>query len=512
MQVLLLSMPDSFEHMPSLAIRMPNGALTSLAANIDPHHRVAVADLILAQACVRETVEHLVDRERPDVVGLSVMTFQRRTALTIAGLVRRMRPAATIVFGGYDPSLAPDAYAADADFLVRGEGELTFRELLRALETGGPVDRIPGLSFRGADGVMRHASDRPVDTLSGEIRLPLRSARALRGYTMLGRQVDVVETSRGCTFDCSFCSIIEMRGRNFHRFPLERVLADIADARAHGARTIFIVDDNITLDAPRFAALCEAIVAAGLHDLDYIVQAMTSAIVSHGDRLGPLMRRAGFRYVFLGIENVLPHDLAFLRAGAKNRIRLAGSAPGSAALAAIDLLHRHGMFVVGGLIVGNPDDTRASIEANLEFARRHVDWPYIQHPTPYPRTPMTREFRERGLVVSDAPEDYDGTTAVVRTEHVPAEEVEFLRWRAERWMKVRHMRAAIAHDPWFVLTHGRRMLAHTFRGSTLRTWLGLESERAAFERYREIRRKEREYLPTVALDEGAPSIAQSLSA
>ena len=56
MQVMLLSMPDSFEHMPSLAIRMPNGGLTSLAGNLDAHHRVAVADLILVQSRVRETV------------------------------------------------------------------------------------------------------------------------------------------------------------------------------------------------------------------------------------------------------------------------------------------------------------------------------------------------------------------------------------------------------------------------------------------------------------------------
>jgi hypothetical protein len=60
MNILLLSMPDSFEHMPSVAIRMPNGALASLAGNVDPHHRVAIADLILAQQSVRETVERLV--------------------------------------------------------------------------------------------------------------------------------------------------------------------------------------------------------------------------------------------------------------------------------------------------------------------------------------------------------------------------------------------------------------------------------------------------------------------
>ena len=84
MQALLLSMPDSFEHVPSLAIRMPNGALTSRAGNLDAHHRVAVADLILVQTRARETVERLVRELKPDPVGLSVMTFQRRTALQLA--------------------------------------------------------------------------------------------------------------------------------------------------------------------------------------------------------------------------------------------------------------------------------------------------------------------------------------------------------------------------------------------------------------------------------------------
>ena len=92
MKVLLLSMPDSFEHMYSGAIRMPNGALSSLAGNVDPHHEVAVADLILVQGRVRETVERLVAERRPDVVGLSVMTFQRRTARRIVEIVRGLAP------------------------------------------------------------------------------------------------------------------------------------------------------------------------------------------------------------------------------------------------------------------------------------------------------------------------------------------------------------------------------------------------------------------------------------
>ena len=478
---------------------MPNGALASLAGNIDPHHEVAVADLVLVQDAVPHTVAHLVASRTPDIVGLSVMTFQRKTAFKVIALVRSLRPQAKIVVGGYDPSLAGDQYedaALGIDFIVRGEGDLTFRELLRALESGCGFASIAGLSYRDGDAFL-HNPSRPVSDLDhGDVRPPNRAARVLTGYTMLGRPIDVVETSRGCTYDCSFCSIIEMRGRNFHTWSFDRVIADITDARDRGARAIFIVDDNITLNAARFLGLCRAIKEARLHKIDYLVQGMTSAMAAGGDELGHAMRDAGFRYVFLGIENILEQDLAYLHATAKNARREGGRTVGSATLRAIEMLHRYGMLVVGGLIVGSPGDTRESVEANLTFARRYVDWPYIQHPTPYPGTPMTRDFRERNLIVNDDVQEYDGTTAVVRTEALEAEEIEFLRWRAERWMKVRHLPPVLVHDPVFVLKNGLGMLRHTFRGSTLKTWLGLESERAAFHRYRSIRKNEREFFPS----------------
>jgi radical SAM superfamily enzyme YgiQ (UPF0313 family) len=285
-----------------------------------------------------------------------------------------------------------------------------------------------------------------------------------------------------------------MRGRNFHRFPIPRVLDDIADARARGARAIFFVDDNITLDVPRFEALCRAIIDRGLNDVDYIVQGMTAPIAAHGDTLVPLMKKAGFRYVFLGIENILEDDLTFLKARAKNSLREHGRRVGNATTQAVEALHRHGLLVVGGLIVGNPEDTRDAVAANLAFARKYVDWPYIQHPTPYPGTPMTREFIDRQLIANSHVDEYDGTTAVTRTAHLSAEDVEFMRWRAERWMKVRHMSAAFRHDPTFVLRHARQMLAHTFRGTTWRSAVGLESTREVFSRYRAIRSRERDYV------------------
>ena len=138
-------MPDSFEHTPVLAMRMPNGALASLAGNVDRHHQVAIADLVLVQQAVVRTVERLMHEIRPDLVGLSVMTFQRRTALKLIRLMRHIKPDVQIVAGGYDPSLAPDAYeapSAGVDFVVRGEGDLTFRDLLRHLERESTVDDV----------------------------------------------------------------------------------------------------------------------------------------------------------------------------------------------------------------------------------------------------------------------------------------------------------------------------------------------------------------------------------
>jgi hypothetical protein len=69
-----------------------------------------------------------------------------------------------------------------------------------------------------------------------------------------------------------------------------------------------------------------------------------------------------------------------------------------------------------------------------------------------------------------------------------------MRWKAERWMKLRHFPAALLHNPRFMLANWPRILAHTFRGSTFRSLFGLENERRAFERYRAIRRIERAYV------------------
>jgi anaerobic magnesium-protoporphyrin IX monomethyl ester cyclase len=107
---------------------------------------------------------------------------------------------------------------------------------------------------------------------------------------------------------------------------------------------------------------------------------------------------------------------------------------------------------------------------------------------------MTKGLQEKGLITSDRVEEYDGTTAVVACENLRGEEIEFLRWKAERWMRLRHLSALVSHDPLFVLLNVWSILSFNFRGTSWRSLLGLEKAQAVFERYREIRQAERSYL------------------
>jgi radical SAM superfamily enzyme YgiQ (UPF0313 family) len=116
------------------------------------------------------------------VVGLSIMTFQRRTALRLVRLIRAMTPGVVIVAGGYDPSLAAEAYApasSGIDYLVRGEGELMFRALLRALARGEAVSDIPGLSYRNSSATGAGFVDTPARPVS-RLDDGARSRRGLR--------------------------------------------------------------------------------------------------------------------------------------------------------------------------------------------------------------------------------------------------------------------------------------------------------------------------------------------
>jgi radical SAM superfamily enzyme YgiQ (UPF0313 family) len=412
-------MPDTASSLDQV-MKFPNLGLASIAAQV-PEHEVRILDLVLRPKRVLRRLLDEVEAFQPDLVGYSAMSFQYATARALARAVRAVAPQVVHVLGGYHATvLADEVGERDGsvfEFVVRGEGELPFRQLVDGL-AGGSFDptSVPGLSWRNRRGYVHNP---PAELLHlDSLPLPRREARAYDGAFYFDRTFDVAETSRGCPLPCTFCSIRRMYGRTFRRFPIPRVIEDLRTLERRGVRGVFFVDDNITIDVPRFMDLCDEIHAAGLSHLRYIVQASVHGIAKDAG-LAPKMARAGFDTVFMGIENAETANVESLDIAAK-RGKGEDETP-----RAVRLLQENGVKAVGGFIVGNPDDDRAAIARTFAYARQlGLDFPIVQCLTPYPRTEMRRELLDEGLVTN--PDDltrYNGYMVNVRTRHLPSDAV-----------------------------------------------------------------------------------------
>jgi len=409
MKILLLAMPDAANNFHRV-IKVPNLGFCSIAAQLN-HHQVKVVDLVLVHKNIGAWLRSFLSDFCPDLIGISSMSFQYESAMKVMSICREFSPEAKIVLGGYHATLTYDQLTENRpvpfDYLVRGEGELAFQALVQALAGEREFASVPGLSW-AREGVFVH---NPPGELLDMSRLPLpdRSVRVLNHFTYFDKRMDCVETSRGCTMPCNFCSINGMYGSSFRCYAIERVIDDLRELKRRGTETVLLVDDNITLDSVRFRRLCEVIVENQLDCMEYLVQASVAGIVSDPELI-PAMARANFCMVFLGIESVLSKNLEFFQ---KGDIR-------EKTVQAVGLLRKHGIAVMGGFIIGNPDDGREEIQAIFRSIRNlRIDLPYVQCVTPYPGTRIRQQLLSAGLVTN--PYDlsrYTGFICNVRTRHL----------------------------------------------------------------------------------------------
>ncbi|MDN3514679.1 MAG: B12-binding domain-containing radical SAM protein [Candidatus Brocadia sp.] len=426
MKILLCSMPDTVPQFSAKTWRAPNLAISSIAGNIQPHHEVVLADLVLKRETLPSSIKKTIEDYQPDVVGLSAMTFQFDTARKIAAFIKRLHKEIKVAIGGYHATLMYEEIASSDDgkpfdYIIRGEGEKTFSDVLDAIEGKRKWEEVPGLSYR-SNGVFFHNSPRPLENLDA-LQLPRRDGRIWNDYLFSGKRLDMVETSRGCTMTCNFCSMNHMYGRTFRTYSFERVMQDLANSKKFGAKYITFADDNITLNVKRLESLCDAIVAAGHNDLRYIVQASTAGIAS-SPALAKKMARAGIQIVFLGIENVSEHNLKIMNKG--NVLEKTKRA--------IEYLHNNNILIVGGMILGHAEDKEEDIAQNFEFFdKANIDFYGDQIITPYPKTGMRDILIKEGLVTNVFDyRKYNGFWANVRTKYLSSEDLQFLRWKYKR--------------------------------------------------------------------------------
>ncbi len=425
MKIVLISMPDVAPIIiHEAAIHMPNLGVASIGGNIDPRHEVFIIDLIRKRRGVGRYLTRTLGKIRPDVVGLSTMTWQYDTCTKIIRLIKRLLPDVKIVIGGYHPTLMYEEISTSPeseliDFMVRGEGEESCRRLMNALAGDDRIEDIPSLSYK-QEGAFIHNPRGELLDLS-RVKLPIRDKRRLTwGYHVMNNKIDVMETSRGCTRSCNFCSIRHMYGKCFRTFPIERVLADIDEIYyKRKTRWVFVADDNLVLDPDRVIRLCDAIIEKNYKRLCIVIQADCISMSRHPEMVEK-MALAGVKSVFLGIENASPKNL---KAAGKGDIT-------QATVKAVEHCHRYGIMVIGGLIIGFPDDDESSIIQNYEFFNTlDIDAAYPQILTPYPKTEIRRKLMDDGFVTN--PYDYrwyNGIWANVKTKHLTAEQLQYLFW------------------------------------------------------------------------------------
>jgi len=336
-----------------------------------------------------------------DLVGFSTLT---PTAPRTYRLVRKAkRIAATqderppILVGGPHVSFCPEeALDQGADFVVRGEGEITSSELIAAIEGQLPLSEVDGISYR--DGKeFRHNPDRQL--VSDLDSLPHPDLEAIEGFEKMDKIP--IQTTRGCPYDCEFCAVVEMFGHRYRERSVEDVLEELEYYQRIRPRTpIFFYDDNFTADPERTKALLEGMKERGISPPSWSTQARVSC--SEDADLLDLMARSGCSRLYVGIESINPDTLKEYNKGqVVEEIE-----------AAIDKFHRFGIAVHGMFVLGGEKDDQSTVKETVDFAlQKGLDTAQFLALTPIPGTRVYQKLKESGRIFAHKLRDwghYDG--------------------------------------------------------------------------------------------------------
>jgi radical SAM superfamily enzyme YgiQ (UPF0313 family) len=450
MRALLVSAPKSVLGFDRF-VRLPNLGLTSIAANTDKELcEVKVLDLHVVNKNRPKFLRKVIELYKPDIVGFSAMIFQYQVSVEMAKMVRQHYPDLCLILGGYYATIDYEKIIHSEegklfDFIIYGEGERPFNELIKALSNGHDFSQVPNLVYR-ENGEVKINPRGELLTLA-ELKPPDRSSRWVKkGFHFFGIPADEIETSRGCIFDCNFCSIREMYGKTFRKYSIERVVEDLRDAREHGAKSVFFIDDNITQDGKRYKKLCEEIIRNGLNDLKHIVQVNVKGL-RNTPGLIPAMAKSGCIAVVIGIENVLDENLSGMQKSNQFKSHEVEEV--------VRELKRNKIMTIGSFILGLPDDTKESLYANFDYAKKiGLDMPLLNILTPHPKTEMREKLLEMGLITN--PDDYskyDLFGANIRTKYLSPEEIEEIRHKLDRRYPLESGNAfrLVRKYPWFIM-------------------------------------------------------------
>jgi anaerobic magnesium-protoporphyrin IX monomethyl ester cyclase len=426
MKVLFIEPPKVFWFVMGEYLPPPLGIL-ELAAYIDSKDKNIDIEVLDCQAegVGWDKLEKRIEASNPDIIVSSALaTCNSYLVLRTLELAKKIDPdIKTVVGGQHFTALARESLETypEIDFVIRGEGEETFYDLVQTLHQNRPLSSVQGLSFRN-NGKIIENSPRPLIENLDDLPLP--------GYYLIDEHIKkyhfkmmasskvgygMVEASRGCAHRCTFCSQWKHWSGKWRTKSPKRIADEMEYIyREFGIKFLWLTDDDLGF-MRRTSELCDNLIERGIaDDLMWFVQARSDDIIKHSSIL-PKMRNTGCYWVMEGLES---HDDVALE-NFNKKIKTSDSK------LSIDLLKENDIFAQATFITGDRKDSHESMTAFREFVN-HVDpdLAIFMILTPFPGTELYETAKLNGWIEDENWANYDMVHAVMPTENLSRDEVQ----------------------------------------------------------------------------------------
>lgn len=337
-----------------------------------------------------------------DLVGISTITPTAPRAYEIARHIRQH--GIPVIIGGPHVTFLPDEALEHCDFVIRGEAENVIGPFVDALFNQGDFSTLPGLSYRTGETVVHN----PISEIPTDMKtLPIpdfslvANMGAQKGISF--KRIVPIQTSRGCPFACTFCSVTAMFGRKVRYRSIDSVIDEIQ--RYDPQRDfIFFYDDNFVVNKKRTMELLRRMIDM---DLGFTWSAQVRIDIGRDKELLKLMRKSGCDQVYIGLESASDESLSLVKK-AQTKIEMIRN---------IGAIRKNKIRIHGMFIFGFETDTIQGTRETCRFAMKNkLDSIQYLILTPLPGTPLYRELRDENRLIIKDWSFYDGHHVV----HSPA--------------------------------------------------------------------------------------------
>jgi len=370
----------------------PPLGLLYLAAYLEKYskHDVTILDAQVEKIEYSD-LEFRIRSVRPDIVGVTTMTMTLIDVIKTIGIAKKTDRNIRIVLGGPHVHLFPNETIQldNVDYLVLGEGEKTFKELIDHLDDTSQLRRVPGLVFEDDDKIINTGIPAPIENLD-EMPFPARHMVPFKKYTSLlakGKIATTIFTSRGCPFKCSFCDRPHL-GKVFRARSAKDVVDELEECTKMGIYEFLFYDDTFTVDKQRVIDICREIINRKLDigwDIRTRVDTINEEIIKH-------LKMAGCQGIHYGIEAGTERVLRILNKG----ITI------DKARHIFDLTKKYKIPILAYFMIGNPTETLNDIYSTFS-AMKMLDPSYVHITilTPFPGTKIYLDGMQNGIIKKD---------------------------------------------------------------------------------------------------------------